>query len=270
MKRASLTQSQLEILENALLRYGNIVTTGELTSLISAKTADRKRQVVKQMADAGWLVRIKRGVYQISDLSSLEMLTLSRYTVAQLLVGESYVSFETALQYHGMYDQLPGTVTSISLKRHSIVTLEGIDYRFITTKEQYYFGWQEVQSDGRTAKVATPEKALIDLVQFHRTRLSVNLVAEKLAVYQDALDFDRLKSYLLCSNLATLRIFGVLLDKLGVDTEDLRAFSRRSTTVSRLTANSSLRDSRWQLMYDGEALTPVLNAAVLDKVIIED
>lgn len=257
MKRASLTRSQLNILENALLRYGNVVTTAELTSLISAQTDARKRQVVKQMADAGWLVRIKRGLYQIADLSSLGMLTLSRYTVAHLLVEESYVSFEAALQFHGMYDQLPGAVTSVSLKQYPTVTLEDIRYQYIKTSEKYYFGWEEVHLDGRVSKIATPEKALIDLVQFHRSRLSVNLVAEKLAVYQQSLDFDRLRAFLLRSNLATLRIFGLLLDTLGVDTQDIWEFSRRSTTVSRLTANSSQHDSRWKLMYDMETVAPI-------------
>ena len=93
------------------------------------------------------------------------------------------------MQYHGFYDQLPGTVTSISLKQRPTVTLEGIDYRFIKTGEKYFFGWETAQIDGRTVKISTPEKALIDLVQFHRTRLSVNLVAEKLVVYQNDLDF---------------------------------------------------------------------------------
>ena len=38
------------------------------------------------------------------------------------------------------------------------------------------------------------------------------------------MDLDRLKAYLLRSNLATLRIFGLLLDNLGVDTDDLWEF----------------------------------------------
>jgi predicted transcriptional regulator of viral defense system len=156
-----------------------------------------------------------------------------------------------------MYAQLPGTVTSISRKQHPTVTLEGIDYCFIKTGEKFYFGWETAQVDGRFAKIATPEKALIDLVQFHRTRLSVNLVAEKLAVYENDLDFEKLTAYLQRSTLATLRIFGLLLDKLGVDTQELWAFSRCSTTVSRLAADSSQRDSRWHLMYDGETLTPI-------------
>lgn len=90
MRNTLLTRTQLGILENALLHYDNIVTTAQLASLLAAQTDVRKRQIAKQMADPGWLVRVKRGLYQIADLCSLGMLTLSRFTVAQLLVEEAY------------------------------------------------------------------------------------------------------------------------------------------------------------------------------------
>ena len=115
--------------------------------------------------------------------------------------------------------------------------------------------------DGRTNKIATAEKALIDLVHFHRTRLAVNLVAEKLAVHRDDLDIDRLQAFLLRSNLATLRIFGLMLDNIDIDTADLWEFSRRSTTVSRLSTASELYDSRWRLYYDDAALAPLTTNA---------
>ena len=139
MKQAVLNRTQLDVLENALIRHGNIVTFADLAPLIPAQAAANKRQFVKQMADTGWLVRIKRGLYQIAELSTLGMLTLSRYTVAQLLVEESYVSFETALQYHGMYDQLPGAVVSVARQQHAEVILEGIRYRTIKTSDKFYW-----------------------------------------------------------------------------------------------------------------------------------
>ena len=159
MKRTSLTQSQVRVLEDALVQHGNIVAFADLAPLIPVQSPANKRRVVKQLVDAGWLVRIKRGLYQIAALSTLGMLTLSRYTVAQLLVDESYISFETALQYHGMYDQLPAAVTSVGIKQYPDVTLEGIRYQYIKTSEKYYFGWQEIEFDGSLRKVATPEKS---------------------------------------------------------------------------------------------------------------
>ena len=158
MKQVSLTQSQLKSWRTRCCSHGTVVTTAELASLIPVQGGAQKRQFVKQMADAGWLVRIKRGLYQIADLSSLGMLTLSRYTLAQLLVEESYVSFEAALQFHGMYDQLPGTVTSISLKQYPTVTLEGIEYRFIKTSEKFYFGWEETRVDGGQTRSPRPRR----------------------------------------------------------------------------------------------------------------
>lgn len=257
MKRTALTQIQLNVLEEALLTFGDVVTASEIESLIPSNSPVRRRQLIKQMADAGWLVRIKRGLYQIADLSSLGMLTLSRYAVAQLLTPQSYVSFEAALQYHGMFDQLLGSVTSVSLKQRTLAVLEGIQYRYIKTSDKYFYGWEGISIDGHASKIATAEKALIDMIQFHRTSLAISLVAEKLTVSHHNIDFKRLYAFLLKANLTTLRIFGILLDVQGIDTEKLWARSRRSTAASRMSNQSNDYNARWRLYHDASLMETV-------------
>jgi predicted transcriptional regulator of viral defense system len=250
MKRTVLNQTQLEILEQALVVYGSVVTFVDLAALLPDKSDAYKRTLIKSLVDAGWLVRIQRGLYQIAELSSLGSLSISRFAVAQILVPESYVSFEAALQYWGLYDQLPAAVTSVALQQHGPVKVEGMRYRFVKTVSTYFYGWQTVELSQRQVRIAHAEKALIDMVQFHRTSLSLSLVVEKLAENRRQLDLDRLKTLLLRSNLTTVRIWGYLLDAAGVDTTSLQERSANSTSASRATSRSNTFIARWRLYID--------------------
>lgn len=251
MKRTILTQTQLDMLEKALLRFGPIVTSDELAEIISDKSTSHRRKIVKNLVDTGWLVRIKRGVYQIAEMSSLGTLSLSRLAVAQILLPNSYVSFESALHYWGMVDQLLGTVGSVTRQAYyGPDQVEGTRYIFVKTTDIYFYGWQTVEIGQRQVQIATAEKALIDMVQFHRSPLSLSIVQEKLDIYAHRLDFDRLTHFLLRANLTTLRIWGHLLDQTSYDTSQLLSQSPDSSSVSKMTSNSTVYDAKWQLYHD--------------------
>lgn len=254
MKRTILNQTQLNLLEQVLAAIGPVVTFEQIADLLPGMTVAGKRQFVYRLVQAGWLVRIKKGLYQVADLSSLGTLTLSRYAVAQLLVPESYVSFEAALQYHGLYDQLQRATQSAALKQHATVELEGYAYIYVRTKQDAFYGWEEQAIDGQVVKIATSEKALIDLIQLHRTAYSTDVVREKLAEYQATLDWPRLYTYLARANLTTQRIFGWLLDSLHVDSTPLQALVQHSPMVSKLTARSTTYDPKWRLYYEPSLL----------------
>jgi predicted transcriptional regulator of viral defense system len=238
------------VLEQALMIYGSVVTFADVAALLPDKSDAYKRTLVKSLVDAGWLVRIQRGVYQIAEMSSLGSLSISRFAVAQILVPESYVSFEAALQHWGLYDQLPATVTSVALQQYGPLVVQGIRYRFVKTVETYFNGWQTVEISQRRVRIAYAEKALIDMVQFHRTSLSLSLVVEKLAENHRQIDLDRLKTFLLRANLTTMRIWGYLLEAVGADMASLQDRSASSTSVSRATPRSNIFVAKWRLYID--------------------
>ena len=86
---AVLNRTQLEFLEQIIAQHGTLVTLDEIAPFVPAKDDLGKRQFVSRLSQAGWLVRIKKGVYQIADLTSLGTVTLSRYAVAQILAPGS-------------------------------------------------------------------------------------------------------------------------------------------------------------------------------------
>ena len=264
MKSAVLNTTQLTFLEELMLRFGKVVTYEQIAPLVATADAVAKRQFMSRLVAAGWLVRIKRGVYQVADdISSLGTLTLSRYAVAQILVPASYVSFEAALQFHGMYDQLLQTTTSISPTQRPLVTLQGYRYRFVKTSEKYNFGFQEHALDGQRALIASPEKAIIDIVQLHRTAHSTDRVAEVLSEYRGNIDQERLHSYLSRSNLTTQRIFGLLFDTVNFPYDQQLVHSaQKGQAASKLNVDSREYNAKWRLYYTPDLIERYSNNTV--------
>lgn len=262
MKSTVLNTTQLAFLEDLMLRFGKVVTYEQIAPLVPTSDAVAKRQFVSRLAATGWLVRIKKGVYQVADdISSLGTLTLSRYALAQILAPGSYVSFEAALQFHGMHDQLLLTTTSVNLTQRSAVTIEEYRYRFVKTSEKYFFGFAEHTLDGQKALIAHPEKALVDMVQLHRSAHSADRVAEVLSEHRDSIDTKRLLSYLSQSNLTTQRIFGLLFDTIDLPyAEQFLQSAQQGQAASKLTAQSSQYNAKWRLYYTPALIERYRNA----------
>ena len=193
-------------------RHGDIITFEQVIDIFGRDYSRAYlKRIMSQLVKNGWLVRLRKGEYFVTDLSNLGSTSLSVYFIANYYVHDSYVSFGQALQYHGMFDQLLSTVTSVALKQHKQVALDGINYRYIKTLDMYYFGYEEVRIDGRIVRVATAEKALIDMLQFHRTAGAVDMVAEKVMTHFHDLDLSRLRDYLARSPRVVARHMGAIL-----------------------------------------------------------
>lgn len=252
MANTILNDTQRLFLEDILTEFGSVVSYEQIAKYIPFQDDVSKRRFVSQLSRAGWLVRIKKGRYQVAaDIGSLGTLTISRYAIAQHLLPDSYVSFEAALQFHGLHDQLLQTTTSVGLQQRATVTLEGFIYRFVKTTEQYFFGYEEHRFDDQSARIATVEKALIDMVQFHRSTYSADRVLEILSESRDDVDQKRLTAYLLKSNLTTQRMFGLLFDHLNLSYDKrLEESAKSSQAASRSEPHGQEYNAKWRLYYD--------------------
>jgi len=250
MKGIGLTEYELETLETALIEYGAVVTFDQLSSLFNEdRQYSRKRtnKLVKQ----GWLKRIKKGVFVMSDFSSRGKLSISHSAIVNVMVREAYISFETALQHHGLYDQLQTNINSVSLKQYKTTTIDRITYNFIKTQQRYFYGWDTHDIDGQMVKIARIEKALIDLIQFHRSRYSTDLVMEKLSMFKNDIAHQRLIEYALKANLTTRRIIGFLMDFADLDSSKLHSSVLNQQSVSSISnSENNLFNNKWQLYYD--------------------
>lgn len=251
MKYTILSTKESELLENLIIKYGQIVTYENILTEASIFWGRQQtKNFITKLIKNGWLIRIKRGFYAISDLSNRGFLSLSPYLVANILIENSYVSFESALAYHGFFDQFTDKIVSVSLKSRKTTPLYGMEYSFIKTKTDYYFGWEEVMIDNKIARIATAEKALVDLVNFHKSKYAIDLVIEKLINYKQELDFARINEYAQKFSITTIKIFGFMFDLLGIDSSLLFNIVNGKRGTHRMLAGAKKFNAKWRLYYD--------------------
>jgi len=135
-----------------------------------------KKDKVSSMVKQGELVRIKRGLYCVSPRITEQR--LSNELIANHLYGPSYVSLEKALAYHNLIpERVEVTQSVVSKRAKKFQTPLGL-FTYMTVPSDYYsIGInQEQTSTGQTFLIASPEKALCDLILL---RPNLRIVSEK-------------------------------------------------------------------------------------------
>lgn len=76
------------------------------------------------------------------------------------IIKPSYISFEYALNYYGLIEQIPQVVTLATIKRHKFIYSGPYVYEYTRIKKDLFFGYQRIDN----YYIALPEKALLDTV----------------------------------------------------------------------------------------------------------
>ena len=245
-----ITENEIQLLEDAIVTYGVVVSFSQLHELFD-KDIRYARKRISKLADDGWLTRIKKGLYVISDISTRGKLAIDHRAVVNLLVEDAYISFLSALQFNGYYNQLLSSIRAVTLEQTKSRTIDNYTFHFTTTQTKYFYGWETHDIDGQEVKIASFEKALIDLIQFRRSVYSTDIVLEKLIDYQNDIDQDKLIQFLSKSNLATSRVFGFLLDCAGIESQKLlHSVANRKSVSSMSDTQNKVYNHKWKLYYD--------------------
>jgi predicted transcriptional regulator of viral defense system len=90
---------------------------------------------------------------------------LSSELIANHLYAPSYISMSSALRYYGLIPETVYTNQSMTIKhaRKFPTPIGNFDYKYIS-KEAFHIGVRSVNRDGYAFLIASPEKALCDLV----------------------------------------------------------------------------------------------------------
>ena len=134
------------------------------TSLLLAGDVDPKiiRIQLTRWAKAGRIVQLRRGLYAIAP--PYQKKKPHPFLVANHLQRASYVSLQSALSFYGLIPEVVHVITSVSTGRpERLETPLGI-YDFHHLKTELLFGYQMMDLGGQSVLLATPEKALLDLV----------------------------------------------------------------------------------------------------------
>ena len=158
---------------------------------LTGEGLQRRYGLVNRALKAGELIRLQRGVYVL--VNRYRDAPCHPFAVAQALVPGSYVSFETALTFHGWIPEYTLTAASVvpgrksrnyeheSMGRYTFHPLAVRDGFLLELVSRY-------QIDGQTMLVADPLRAVLDLVCLRKVSWQgIAWLIEGLRIDSDAL-----------------------------------------------------------------------------------
>jgi len=112
---------------------------------------------------AGKLIQLAKGLYTVAE--PYRKLNPHPFVLANAIKKASYVSLQSALGYFGMIPEHVPTVTSVTTQRPQRMETPLGPFLFRHIKKVWFCGYRQVDlGSGQRAFVATPEKALLDLI----------------------------------------------------------------------------------------------------------
>lgn len=139
---------------------------------------------------AGKIYQLRRGLYSIAP--PYQRRQPHPFLVANHLQKASYVSLQSALSFYGLIPEVVNIITSVSTGRpERLETPLGI-YEFRHIKTELLFGYRMIELGEQSALVATPEKALLDLIYLQPGGVSTAYLKELRLQNTEKLDKDLL------------------------------------------------------------------------------
>jgi len=124
--------------------------------------ADLGRQL-SRWVKSGNLIQLRKSLYALSE--QYQKTRPHPFLVANRLKRASYVSLQSALEYHGLIPEYVPSVTSVTTGRPEELVNPLGSFIFRHIKKALFYGYQTVNlGEDQSTFIATPEKALLDLL----------------------------------------------------------------------------------------------------------
>jgi len=240
---------------------------GELTRALSL-TGPSERNLLSRLAKAGWIARVRRGLYLVPRKLPLggkwspdEILALN--TVMQDVSGRYQICGPNTFNRYGFDEQVPARVYAYNNRISGERSIGSVRLTLIKVADARLGGTEEVKtSEGLVAVYASRARALVDAV-YDWARF--NSLPRGYGWIRRELDKKRVTPTELTDmtlrygDVGTVRRMGVLLEREDVDARLLRKLEKklpRSTGLIPWIPTSPKRGSinrRWGVVVNGEA-----------------
>ena len=235
--------------------------TSEAQDILRYKGEDSTQKFLDRLQHKGWIRRIRRGRFAVIPLSSGESRTpqLHEFIIAMELVSPAAIAYWSALNHHGMTEQLPRTVfvaTNHPVRRHPGEVL-GTNYKIVSLRPGKFFGIVKDWIDEMPFMVTDREKTIIDGLDLTQYIGGVEEITKALSTSWTQLDESKLRKYAVkIGNSAVAKRLGFLMETLGLgDVEKFRKAVTLAPGFSPLDPalpRKGTYNRRWRLLVNTE------------------
>lgn len=181
----------MNVQELAELVQDEPVFSSNLLKVAGIKTSQIELQLVRWVK-SGCLLKLRRGVYVLGK--PYRKIEPHPFLLANRLQRNSYVSFQSVLAYYDLIPEHVPVVTSATIGRPETVNTPLGSFIFRHLKPSMFSGYRQVEiADRQQAVIATPEKALVDLLYATSGSDSDGYIEELRLQNMESLSVDNLK-----------------------------------------------------------------------------
>lgn len=148
METSTLSQLIKKIYESNLFFF----STKTLRDLVGEKKESTFFKYIARLVNDKILIKIEKNKYLLSSSK------INDFELANFLQSPSYLSFETALNYHGLLSQFPYEITSATLKKTNLKNFQGKVFSYTHITKSLFWGYKKIEN----FLIAEPEKAFLD------------------------------------------------------------------------------------------------------------
>ena len=143
------------------IEFRNALKNFTVFSLNEIKKIDScfHRRRLNEWQDRGYIRKIIRGYYVFSDLELNENIL---FEIANKIYKPSYISFEMALSYYNLIPESVYGVTSASTKKTNKFSTPIANFKYRRIKPGLFWGYDLINFNGKSFKIASIEKAILD------------------------------------------------------------------------------------------------------------
>lgn len=138
-----------------------VVTSSSLSKILDINNENTIYKIIERLEKNKLINRLIKGKYTVSNVN------LSDFEKANLILSPSYISLESALTYYGVLPQFTYSITSVTTQKSKRFEIGGKEYEYTKISRNFYSDF--VKKDNFL--IATPEKALIDLIYLASKKL---------------------------------------------------------------------------------------------------
>lgn len=172
----------------------DIFTKDQLLS-IDTITPSSVMRGVKELIDQGYLKVIEKGKYCRHNFAD-------EFVIGTFLVKKGAIAYWSAMNYHGLTEQIPNTVFVQTNQWKKNKNVFGVAYKFIQVREYKLLGYQKKGFGGTRFTITDVEKTLID--SFDQPEISGGYPEIIKAFYQATINPVKLKRYCVAFNKTAL------------------------------------------------------------------
>lgn len=178
--------NQIEALQRLRALTAPVVETRDVAALLRVSTSNATT-ILRRLAHSGMIVHLSRGRWLVNE--KIDRLALPELVSAPY---PAYISLQSALFHHGLIEQIPSVLYAITLARPRRVHTPMGMISFHRMPPELFQGFE--LSSRSDAKIATPEKALFDLLYLAPGRSRVFSNQPELTIPR-RFQWGRLKEY---------------------------------------------------------------------------